>query len=160
MTEITNFKLLKLTSGETIVCSTEDSCDNLTEKKTITITNPVALNHVRIPRGTVLIESYIMLPWMSFTENNTFDISTSQIIVAATIKEELRKNYIEFIISRNNDLSDDAENDDSEFLQVSDAESLNEFLDNFEQETENYENEDQPPREESGRPIRGNRILH
>lgn len=157
MDENINYKLMKLTSGETIVCSTEDSCEDLTEKKTITIVNPVALNHVRIPRGTVLVESYIMLPWMSFTENNTFNVSTSQIIVAATIKEELRKNYIDYIISRSNDSS---EEDDEEFLEVSGEESLDEFLEQLEKEIGNHENEDQDSREESGRHIRGNRILH
>ena len=69
-----NYKIIKLTTGETIVCSTEDSCEDLLEKKTIIIINPVILNHVRIPRGSSLIESYIMFPWMSFTENNIFTI--------------------------------------------------------------------------------------
>ena len=143
-----NYKIIKLTTGETIVCSTEDSCEDLLEKKTIIIINPVILNHVRIPRGSSLIESYIMFPWMSFTENNIFTISTSQIIVAATIKEELRKNYIDYIISRNGDSLEE------------DAESLDEFLEKLEQEIGNYENEDQDPREESGGHTRGNRILH
>jgi hypothetical protein len=159
MNENTNYKLIKLTSGETIVCTTEDSCEDLAEKKTITIVNPVALNHVRIPRGTILVESYIMLPWMSFTENNTFNVSTSQIIVAATIKEELRKNYIDYIISRNDDSSDD-DSDDTEFHELSGEESLDEFLAHLEQEMGNHENEDQDTREEFGRSTRGNRILH
>ena len=152
-----NYKLLKLTSGETIVCSTEDTCNDLSKKKTITITNPVALNHVRIPRGSVLVESYIMLPWMSFTENNIFEVSTSQIIVAATIKEELRKNYIEYIISRNKEDSD--QEDDLEFEEIPEGETIHELLETLEKEMGNYENEEDSG-EDSRRPKRGNRILH
>ena len=157
MNENLNYKLLKLTSGETIVCSTEDPCTDLTKNKTITITNPVALNHVRIPRGSVLVESYIMLPWMSFTEDNTFEVSTSQIIVAATIKEELRKNYIEYIIGRSKE--DSEQEEDIEFEEISEGESIHEFLETLEKEMGNYENEEDS-REDSGRFKRGNRILH
>ena len=57
--------LLKLTSGETIVGHV-DSHSNIYDKQFVTVKNPVILNHMRIPRGNFLVESYILLPWCSF----------------------------------------------------------------------------------------------
>ena len=54
MSEELQYKFLKLSSGDGIICKTTDDCSNLFDRKTISITDPIVLNPVRVPRGDVL----------------------------------------------------------------------------------------------------------
>lgn len=95
-----NYKILKLITGDQIVCTTEKSVIDLAKDQAIVITNPVILDVVRSQRGSALIENYVMLPWISFSEDEVFEISTRQIITITNIKETLKKNYVDFIDER------------------------------------------------------------
>jgi hypothetical protein len=95
-----NYKILTLITGDQIVCTTEHPIIDLSKDQAIIITNPVILNVVRSQRGSALIENYVMLPWISFAEDEVFQISTRQIITTTNIKDQLKKNYIEFINER------------------------------------------------------------
>jgi hypothetical protein len=97
MSDTVLYKYFKLVSGEGIICKTEDDCKNIYKQKTVSVTDPVILNPVRIPRGEILIESYIMYPWFSFSPDNVYEIPTQQIVLASNIKESLKKNYVEYL---------------------------------------------------------------
>lgn len=149
MIDQTNCKILKLSSGETIVCST-DMDDDYYSKQTISIVDPVIIKHVRIPREDMIIETYILMPWCSYSEDDVFQISTSHIILSANAKEGLRKNYLEYIMEKNNPKEEDLQ-----------TEEIEEILGSLQERLENgYEDED----EDDGNSGRGNRgstrILH
>ena len=112
-----NYKILKLITGDQIVCTTENPIIDLSKDQAIVITNPVILNVVRSQRGSALIENYVMLPWISFAEDEVFQISTRQIITTTNIKEQLKKNYIEFINERLEASLDENSNDMESILE-------------------------------------------
>lgn len=148
------YKLIKVTSGETIVCSTDDDCSNLTEKNSICIVDPVLVNHVRIPKGEYLVESYVLLPWLSFSAHAIYDLPTSQIIIATDVKESVKNNYIEFVVNKNmEDMGDD-----SAFKATTDEDTIDEILTNLEESMENEEEESESRESNSGR--NSNRVLH
>jgi hypothetical protein len=97
MPEDIQYKYLKLSTGDNIVCKTDDDCKNLFDRNTISVSDPVVLNAVRVPRGEVLVESYIMYPWFSFSEEKIYEISTKQIILAVNINDNLKENYIGYL---------------------------------------------------------------
>jgi len=120
--EKVNYKFLRLTSGDSIICKTTDDCKQLTGKRIISVTDPVILNMLRLPRDGVLIESYVLFPLFSFSEENVYEIPVHQIVVATNIKESLKNNYLEYIMCRDNqdelyDESDDAEETDDGIIE-------------------------------------------
>ena len=152
-----HYKLIKLTSGETIVCTTDDDCNNLTEKSSICIVDPVLVNHVRIPKGDYLVESYILLPWMSFAADAIYDLPTSQIIIAANVKESIMNNYLDFVFNKNSENM----GDDSIFNPTTDEDTIDEILTKLEESIEEDEEDENETRESDNRGSRSTtRILH
>jgi hypothetical protein len=137
------YKYVKLVSGDGIICTTLDNYENLYDLKTIKVSSPVVLNPVRIPRGDVLVESYIMYPWFSFSEETEYTIPTAQILFAVNIKETLKKNYLTYLSNRE-DEGDDELIDDDEFEE--DEELFNTLLntlgDEIHEDKENQESGD------------------
>ena len=130
------FKYIKLVSGDNIVCTTTDNCENVYKQKTISVTDPVVLNPIRIPKGDVLVESYVMYPWFSFSEEIEYKIPTSQVVLVVNIKDNLKKNYLRYLAMQDND--DDIT--DSDLFVDDDEDELDEFLNEMGEENENNEN--------------------
>jgi len=128
--EKVNYKFLRLTSGDSIICKTKDDCKQLTGKRIISVTDPVILNMLRLPRDGVLIESYVLFPLFSFSEENVYEIPVHQIVVATNIKESLKNNYLEYIMYRDNKDELYTESDDAE---ETDEEIIEELFEKFEQ---------------------------
>jgi len=96
-----HYKLLKLINGESIVCSTDDNCENLRSKSSIHVCDPVLVIPFRVPRGMNIAETYIMTPWISISEEIIFEIPTEQIIVAVDLKHNFKENYISYVEAQN-----------------------------------------------------------
>ena len=157
--EKVNYKFLRLTSGDSIICKTTDDCKQLSGKRIISVTDPVILNMLRLPKDGVLIESYVLFPLFSFSEENVYEIPVHQIVVATNIKESLKNNYLEYIMYRDSKDELYAESDDAE---ETDEEIIEELFEKFEQSLGdvNDENNDDAG-ERDIRIDRGNRrILH
>lgn len=128
--EKVNYKFLRLTSGDSIICKTTDDCKTLSGKRMISVTDPVILNMLRLPKDGVLIESYVLFPLFSFSEENVYEIPVHQIVVATNIKESLKKNYLEYIMYRDNKEELYTEGDEAE---EADEEIIEELFEKFEQ---------------------------
>ena len=126
MPEDIQYKYLKLSTGDNIVCKTDDDCTNLFDRNTISVSDPVVLNAVRVPRGEVLVESYIMYPWFSFSEEKTYEISTKQIILAVNINDNLKENYIGYLKTQE---EKEKENDDDPIIIEEDDEETQSLFD-------------------------------
>ena len=152
MQEELQYKFLKLITGEGIICTTDDSCDDWYDRKTISILNPVTINSIKLPKEDMIIESYLMYPWLSFTQDTVIEIPTSKIMVILDIKPGLIKNYLDYIMNKNQDSSEEYSNEFTD-------EEIDEIMDNLEEGMEQYEESDQE--ESVGRGNRrSNRILH
>ena len=162
MENTTYYNLLKLSSGDNVICSTEDSCENFVDKKMLSITNPVVLNVLRMPKGRNLVESYVLIPWFSFASNDIYEISTDQIITAIDIKETLVKNYLDYLEQRDKE-EEELKAVQEEELSVSEEKELQTVFDNMiEKLGEQIEEEENDGRDEFifGRNRRGTRTIH
>jgi hypothetical protein len=109
-----SYKLLKLNTGDDIVCKTEENL-SLKDKESIFVQDPMVLNQIRVPYGSGVMESYTLSPWMAMTEDDFYEIPVRYIIVAADIKENLKDNYIKYVQNRKEaELIADASPDDDE----------------------------------------------
>lgn len=155
MTNSLYYKFIKLVSGDDIVCRTNDDCSNLFDQKTLCISDPVVLNPVRVPRGNMLVESYIMYPWFSFSAEEVFEIPTTQIVLAVNIKDNLKENYLLYLESREANESDDNDIEDVD----DDLDILDEFLNAMKDEI-NDEKDDQRDGPAGRGSRRNTRIIH
>jgi len=91
-------KFIKLTSGENLIVSTEDRCDELDEKKFIEVTEPVVIQSVRMPYNGGFVESYIMQPWLKMTTKEVLKLPVRNIIIATNLLESAEDQYKQFIL--------------------------------------------------------------
>ena len=132
------YKYLKLSSGDNIICTTTDNCEDIYDRKSIKVTQPVILSAIRMPSSRGIVESYIMYPLFTFTEEEEYVIPTSQIVLAINIKENLKNNYLTYLSQREEDDELVADDDEDE------EETIDEFLNrlgdeiNEDKETKEY----------------------
>ena len=159
-------KCIKLTSGDNIICTIASDNNNVFRRKTVRVYNPVVLSPLRIPRGSMLVESYIMYPWFSFSSDISYEIPTTQILLVTGIQDKLKENYVNYIMQKENEETVD---DEYEYLNdMSDetiteelAETLvDEYLDAMGDINEDQENFDVREGHGSGANRRNSRTLH
>lgn len=92
-----NVVLIKLANGENVICETCENCETFINEKFIEIYNPVLLNVLRIPKGSRLIESYMMLPWFGFSKADRCQIAVDKIITMVEVGDTVKENYMEYI---------------------------------------------------------------
>lgn len=97
-----NCKIIKLTNGEDLIADTDTDCANLYEKNYIEVTDPVAIETVSMPYNGMLIETYIMRPWIKLSKEKVLQIPVSSILVATDVIEKAEVQYREFIVKYNN----------------------------------------------------------
>jgi hypothetical protein len=91
-------KLLKLTSGENLIVSTEDECDRLEEKRYIEVSEPVVIHSMRMPYAGGFVESYIMQPWLKMATKEVIRLPVRNIIIATNLIEKAEFQYKQFIV--------------------------------------------------------------
>ena len=137
------YKYLKLSSGDNIICMTADDCEDIYDRKTIKVRQPVILSAIRMPSSKGIVESYIMYPLFTFTEEEEYVIPTSQIVLAINIKENLKNNYLTYLSQREEEDDDELVADDEDELE-DEEETIDEFLNrlgdeiNEDKETKEY----------------------
>jgi hypothetical protein len=95
-------KFLKLTSGENLIVSTEDDCNELDMKSYIEVSEPVVIHSMRMPYGGGFVESYIMQPWLKMSTKEVLRIPVRNIIVATNLLEKAEFQYKQFIVEYEN----------------------------------------------------------
>jgi hypothetical protein len=110
---------------------TDDDCENLGKKKIIHVLEPVLVTPFRFPRGTKIVETFIMQPWIPFSPEKVFAISTNSIIMATDVVEDFKQQYESYI--------ETAESGDKGNISEETAQNIEDFL------TEGNElNDDEP----------------
>jgi len=95
-------KFLKLTSGENLIVSTEDECNELDMKSYIEVSEPVVIHSMRMPYGGGFIESYIMQPWLKMSTKEVLRLPVRNIIIATNLMEKAESQYKQFIVEYEN----------------------------------------------------------
>ena len=91
-------KFIKLTSGENLIVSTEDECNELDTKNYIEVSEPVVIHSMKLPYAGGFIESYIMQPWLKMATKEVLRLPVRNIIIAPNLLEKAESQYKQFII--------------------------------------------------------------
>ena len=92
MTQTKHYKLLKLVSGDDIICTTLDDLNNVKLNTIISIFDPVVVKTVKLPRDLGIYESYILQPWLRYISQTEYRIPVNNIIAIVNVNEEWNKN--------------------------------------------------------------------
>jgi hypothetical protein len=138
-----NYKLVKLLSGETLVCSIqEDNFDlEVYDNKTISLYNPVLLNALKMPSTRGMVESFIFSPWGFFSSQEKFLVQMNHIIMIADLKDSIKEYYLDYINQTDEEAvikSDDNSIEEDEEIEDEDFED---FFNSITKKEEDEENE-------------------
>ena len=114
-------KFLKLTNGENIIVSTDDDCETFVNKEFIDIVDPVLISSFRFPKGNMVVESFVMQPWIKMAKKDVMRIPVNNIVVATDVQEMAVSQYKTFVDESVNEVSSELTEDDIE-------ETLNEYF--------------------------------
>lgn len=137
-----NYKLVKLLSGETLVCSIqEDNFDlEVYDNKTISLYNPVLLNALKMPSTRGMVESFIFSPWGLFSSQEKFLVQMNHIIMIADLKDSIKEYYLDYINQNDEEAAIKSDDSDEEEIE-DDDEDFEEFFNNITKKEEDEENE-------------------
>ena len=91
-------KFIKLTSGENLIVSTEDECNELDTKNYIEVSEPVVIHSMKLPYAGGFIESYIVQPWLKMATKEVLRLPVRNIIIATNLLEKAESQYKQFIV--------------------------------------------------------------
>jgi hypothetical protein len=141
-------KFLKLINGDNIIVTTDDDCLTFKGKEFLNCVDPVQVSTVRYPRGSMVIETYVLQPWIKMSMDEAIQIPVSSIVVAVNVQELAFKQYKRYV--------EEFADMDEEFQQSLDFEDEEEEFDEFLNAVLGSDNEE----EEDDRIGRAERTLH
>lgn len=138
-------KFLKLTNGEDIIVQTDDTCESLNNKEFISVIDPVLIASMRIPRGPMVIETYIMQPWIKMAKADVVQIPTKNIVVAVDVHEMAEKQYLQYVEESNNrNVLSDSTEDETEEEELTEEEAFDQLMQSMREDSD--EEDDGNPR--------------
>lgn len=138
-------KFLKLTNGEDIIVQTDDTCESLNNKEFISVIDPVLIASMRIPRGPMVIETYIMQPWIKMAKADVVQIPTKNIVVAVDVHEMAEKQYLQYVEESNNrNVLEEATEDETEEEELTEEEAFDKLMQSMREDSD--EEDDGNPR--------------
>jgi hypothetical protein len=90
-------KYLKLTNGEDILVTTDDDCQTFIDKEFIPVVDPVLITTFKYPHGEMVVERFIMQPWIRMAREDLIHIPTKSIVLAVDVKDSTFEQYIEYV---------------------------------------------------------------
>lgn len=150
-------KYLKLTNGDNIIVTTDDTCTSLKEKEYISVVDPVVLNSYKFSKGPYVVESYVMEPWIKVAKEDVYQIPTSSIVIAVDVDDNASTYYKKFLSERkNNETLFKSGEETKEMMEEVEAEELeNDLMDIM----INYQ-EDEADDDDGPDYVRNGRVIH
>lgn len=90
-------KFLKLTNGDDIIAMVSDEYISTVTSSHVQIQDPVQISSARYPKGNMIMETYLMQPWIKLSRSNIMVIPTVTIVAAVDITDSAYEQYIEFL---------------------------------------------------------------
>ena len=97
--EDTFYKIVKLKTGETILCTMNNDIRSLASETHLQLTTPVqVIPHQESRRtGQVVGESFVLRPWIGLSDSDEFTISADIVLTIGSLKKEVRQQYVNYI---------------------------------------------------------------
>lgn len=90
-------KLIKIITGENVICFTDNIDDDLNQNSYITVKEPVIINSVVIPRGNMVVETHVMSKWIKMAKNSEVKIPSRNIITMVEVTDSVEEQFRLFL---------------------------------------------------------------
>jgi len=93
------FKIVKLKTGENILCNMERDVKSTAAETHLHLTIPVQVVPMKETRkgNHVIGESFMLRPWMGLSDGEEFTISTDVVLTIGDMKREVKKQYVTYV---------------------------------------------------------------
>lgn len=99
MDNITYYKVIRLKTGDSIICSMERDVRSLSSENYLKLIDPVqVISTQEKTRGNQVVgESYVLRPWIGLSDSEEFVISVDVVLTIGDLKKQVRDQYINYI---------------------------------------------------------------
>jgi len=93
------YKIVKLKTGENILCSMDRDIKSPASETHLHLTIPVQVVPMKEMRkgNHVVGESFMLRPWMGLSNGEEFTISTDVVLTIGDLKKEVKQQYVNYI---------------------------------------------------------------
>lgn len=135
-------KLFQLTTGEMIVGMVEEEVTDYTQY-TITISQPIKIETIRMSAQGTFFDSYIMKPLIPMSNQDYVEIMTDCIVFDVVVKPHYEKQYKLYIQAKDMAAQmQEQQDDDDSFDPFAQSTQQPDHNDNFIDLSENYDDEE------------------
>lgn len=99
MANETYYKVVKLKTGESILCTMDRDISSTSSENFLKLNDPVEVIQLQERRSGSLVvgENYVLRPWMGLSDNEMFTINSDIVLTIGDLKKEVREHYIKYI---------------------------------------------------------------
>jgi len=93
------FKIIKLKTGEMILCAMASDVKSVATETHLSIIEPVQIipQQQQRHKGQVIGETFILRPWIGMSDSDEFVISTDIVLTIGDLKRDVRQQYVNYI---------------------------------------------------------------
>lgn len=95
-----NYVMLRLVDGSSIIALCDSPADEVLDRSRVTVFNPMAVKTMFGTQDGVPQEIDILVGWLPFSDQTTFPISTKTIVVATTITDAVKAQYMTYVAAK------------------------------------------------------------
>jgi len=93
------YKVLKLKTGDSIICSMENDITTISSENYLILQDPVqVIQSNESTKGNMIVgENYLLKPWMGLSDSDEFSISIDIVLTIGELKKQVKDQYVNYI---------------------------------------------------------------
>ena len=93
------YKVLKLKTGDSIICSMKNDITTISSENYLILQDPVqVIQSNESTKGNMVVgENYLLKPWMGLSDSDEFSISIDIVLTIGELKKQVRDQYVNYI---------------------------------------------------------------
>jgi hypothetical protein len=93
------FKLVKLKTGEIILCSMHNDINSVVGETHLCLVEPVQVVQQQQTKtnGQIVGETFVLRPWLGMSDSDEFVIATDIVLTIGNLKHEVKYQYINYV---------------------------------------------------------------
>ena len=93
------YKIVKLKTGETILCTMDADVKSISSTSYLLINEPVqVIPHKETRKGRHIVgESFLMRPWIGLSDSEEFTVSVDVVMTIGNVKSEVKRQYVDYL---------------------------------------------------------------
>lgn len=93
------FKVVKLKTGESLLCSMPKNITSVASEMFLTMVHPVQciLTRQMTKNDDVVAEMFILRPWLGVSDSEEFDVTTDIVLTVGNMRPIVKRQYLQYL---------------------------------------------------------------